>query len=158
VIGPGRPDNATSTSIRSHGRGAVADVRKLTVRRRPASTRSHTASRRVNPSDANTLPCSRLAIRPALQYPDTRRLSAPRTEPINAVQATTLTDKHRLVHGRPGHTGMLTGPTVGAATPSRIETQASASNTLCVVMDSRDVLLMRLSGLVSQRIEEDVCE
>jgi len=25
-------------------------------------------------------------------------------------------------------------------------------------MDSRDVLLMRLSGLVSQRIEEDVCE
>jgi len=25
-------------------------------------------------------------------------------------------------------------------------------------MDSTDVLLMRLSGLVSQRIEEDVCE
>jgi hypothetical protein len=34
----------------------------------------------------------------------------------------------------------------------------SASNTVCVVMDSTDVLLMRLSGLVSQRIEEDVCE
>jgi len=27
-----------------------------------------------------------------------------------------------------------------------------------VVVDSMDVLLMRLSGLVSHRIEEDVCE
>jgi hypothetical protein len=33
-----------------------------------------------------------------------------------------------------------------------------ASNTLYVVLDSRDALLMRLSGLVSQRIKEDVCE